>query len=177
MSGLEDLVMERFNSNPDGTDKLEFGFSHWGLEKSWTESRENILKHRIRLIQETNGLNDRIVEILNGFQFETYKPGIKNIAQCHSHARRSAGDIFRIYSNYFDDGTTLFDIMRTLYQLAMDERICCSYCGVIEKRVFSVPEMEDDDDGDFEIFLECEDYEDEFGLELSDWRNLGNVKS
>ena len=84
--------------------------------------------------------------------------------QCRAGAYRSSGDIWRLVK-YVKPYITIFDVLQTLYDMAMDrceDDMYCSFCDDIGKRVFSSEECD----------LSSEDRLDEYGLELEDWNGI-----
>lgn len=93
-------------------------------------------KADIKELKELDDIVDRIRTILVlSTKYETVNKWSKH--QCYEGARRSAQDIYRLYIYYFDDKTTIFDIMRGLYKLLESNgTLNVMYCNNVRKLVF-----------------------------------------
>lgn len=87
----------------------------------------------IKDLKETPDVKSRVYKIMKYGRTTYYETGRY---QCHSGARRSTLDIWKIYKFYFGD-IDVFSIMRVLYELVKTDPDLNTYrCPNIRKRVF-----------------------------------------
>lgn len=82
----------------------------------------------------------RVIKIIEIAQSLRTQRAIGGRIQCKAGARRSSGDIYRLYKTYFQDDVDYFDILGALYEICterkMTERICAIRCPNVRKLVF-----------------------------------------
>lgn len=149
-------------SNIRGLDLSKLHFAEADCFERVHEDQSSV-KHDVIELRRKNSTKDRVYKILDmSRDYPTFDN--KNKFQCRSDANRSAVDIWRLYNNYFRP-VTLFTIMRTLYDLVVeDEEIETIFCNDIKKQVFYACDNGALDD----VFRE-----NELGVRFAEWRTIG----